>query len=212
MVQVVILANSFKTGGRCVAGVSLESMRWVRPVSNRADRELTVAETRVMKGEAFVPVRPGDVVDMTIGESRPTPYHPEDVSYVPDWVYLGTLTPADIARRLDPIIKTQGPTLGWPGKGLDPTTIVTGAEHPSLELRRVDNVSFKMVTYETQKLRVDIDGLNLSVTDLAFNHTELDGIVLPSALLTISLAEPFPPKNGSVPICYKLVAAVLALG
>lgn len=32
MARIVCLANSFKKGGRCVAGIDLETGRWMRPI------------------------------------------------------------------------------------------------------------------------------------------------------------------------------------
>ena len=82
MVQVLILANSNKPGGRCVAGIRLDEMSWVRPVGHRPGRELLLGETVATSGKQKVEVRPGDVVEMTVGPPMPTPYHPEDCQYI----------------------------------------------------------------------------------------------------------------------------------
>jgi hypothetical protein len=45
--RILVVANSRKTGGRCVAGVSLRSGRLVRPVSTRGNGELSDRECGV---------------------------------------------------------------------------------------------------------------------------------------------------------------------
>jgi hypothetical protein len=45
--RILVVANSRKTGGRCVAGVSLRSARLVRPVSTRGNGELSDRECGV---------------------------------------------------------------------------------------------------------------------------------------------------------------------
>lgn len=211
MTEVLILANSYKVGGRCVAGVVLDTLEWVRPVGHGTDRELTVGQSSVVVNDERLPVKPGDVVDMTIGERCPTPYHPEDVAYIPGWTYLGSMEASQVAEQTLPIIATSGHTLGWIGKDLDPSNIVEGYEHPSLELRLVENLALRRDNFNAQKLVAIVDNLRLKVSDPAIDTATMDGVTVPSALITVSLSEPFLPTGGTRKSCYKLVATLLAL-
>jgi hypothetical protein len=74
----LVLANSFKNRGRCLAGLNVETGKWVRPVPNTLsrsiDNELTIFSERF--------IRPGDLIDVEIGRAIPLPYHPEDVELI----------------------------------------------------------------------------------------------------------------------------------
>ncbi len=43
MGRIVCLANSYKHNERCIAGIDVETGKWVRPVSSREDRAITKA-------------------------------------------------------------------------------------------------------------------------------------------------------------------------
>ena len=50
--QIMCLANSRKSGGRCVAGLERgEPPLWVRPISNRPAQEVSLSERRYQTGE-----------------------------------------------------------------------------------------------------------------------------------------------------------------
>ena len=77
-IRMLVLANSFKNRGRCLAGLNVETGMWVRPVPNTLsrsiDNELTIFSERF--------IRPGDLIDVEVGRAIPLPYHPEDVELI----------------------------------------------------------------------------------------------------------------------------------
>lgn len=69
--RIVVLANSRKLGGRCLAGIEWERTppTWVRPVSARASQELSFNERRYVDG-----TEPGllDIVDVSLLGHQPS--------------------------------------------------------------------------------------------------------------------------------------------
>lgn len=74
--RIVCLANSYKHDHRCVAGVSLNTKRWVRLVGNTIPGCLTLAEASYEDGSQVAPL---DVFEAELAEPSGTKCHPEDV-------------------------------------------------------------------------------------------------------------------------------------
>jgi hypothetical protein len=103
----VILANSRKSSGRCVAGIELTGQSlgpWVRPVSERASEELAIEERRYQNGRDVSLL---DVVEVQFKAPRPhacqVENHVIDDGYY--WVPAGTFE----ASRLLPVAVNRGP-------------------------------------------------------------------------------------------------------
>ena len=74
--RIVILADSKKHDGNCVAGVEIgEAANWIRPVSARAHEEVSVDEQRCLDGSL---PRLLDVIDIPLLEPCPNTYQPEN--------------------------------------------------------------------------------------------------------------------------------------
>ncbi len=78
--RIVVLANSIKFGGRCVAGRIVNGTQepvggWIRPVSGEFDGELA---PRHMKLEGGAPLNVLDIVEVPLGAYANDPLHPED--------------------------------------------------------------------------------------------------------------------------------------
>jgi hypothetical protein len=103
--QIICLANSRKMLGRCVAGKRIGTNstvgKWIRPVSERPEKELSVEE-RHYEGR----IEPSllDVINIAFLRSDPHDYQPEnyliDANYY--WARAGNITYAQARRLLDP--------------------------------------------------------------------------------------------------------------
>ncbi len=71
----LVLANSRKLGGHCVAVVDAGG-QWIRPVSDTDHGELGTADCWIENDSRML--QPLDVVEADIGEPRSRPYQPED--------------------------------------------------------------------------------------------------------------------------------------
>jgi hypothetical protein len=77
---IVCLANSYKHGGRCVAGICLENGKWIRLRSADGDGSLSPHEYTLDNGQGEL--RLLDVFEAELHYAMPSDCHPED------WVTL----------------------------------------------------------------------------------------------------------------------------
>lgn len=103
--RIVILANSIKKGGRCVAGrvfpmgSGASFGDWCRPISTNGEGELTPSQVLVSPGR---PIRPLDVVDVPLQGPGQDPAHPEDwIVTTEPWVLIGNASPPPLADLIE---------------------------------------------------------------------------------------------------------------
>lgn len=77
---IVCLANSYKHGGRCIAGIALEDGRWVRLLGKAPDGALDPSEYVLDDGSE---PRLLDVIQVELHFALPSDSHPEDWRIAP---------------------------------------------------------------------------------------------------------------------------------
>jgi hypothetical protein len=216
--EVICLANSWKHGGRCVAGLRLDGGGWVRPITRDPNGVLHLWHyTLATGGEAALL----DVLQMRLTQLRPDPHHPEN--WLMDYGLWNL-----VARPLPPPARE----ILW--ESLTPGPELLGdcddrVAYASLE-KRPASASLALVkpaglAWQVRESRLSgkrqtralfcLGGIqyNLPLTDPIWLKSLADrplgtypeeGVEI---LLTISLSEPFA-RDG---FCYKLVAAVVKL-
>lgn len=92
MARMIILANSFRPGGYCIAGIDIRTGEWIRPVPKDGSRAIpkSVAEK----------IRLLDVVEIPLESDRPRERYQRENRVVTswDWKVLNTVSPTDISR------------------------------------------------------------------------------------------------------------------
>jgi hypothetical protein len=210
--KLVILANSVRPGGRCVAGISVETGKWVRPVSRDVDR--AVPNLPSVRRLSLL-----DIAEVFLAKEVPTPtdrYQIENMFVDSwDWEIVGSCSVNDILGYcgdtalilhthddfVDPSYFDSLPTSHW----------------QSLQLVKTE-VSFARDQWEPSRWRAVFrdgsgHGLYLKVTDpcIALKLRRGDKVA-EECILTVSIAGPWRPPDGSKPErCYKLVAGVIEL-
>ncbi|MEX2447589.1 MAG: hypothetical protein WD404_02465 [Solirubrobacterales bacterium] len=219
--EIVILTNSLKWGGRCVAGISLGSGRWVRPVSARPHGELHPHQHRIDGRDAGI----FDIVGFEHDGGTADPTQPENVRVGgARWWRTGRMGRKDAARSLD-THRVEGPALlGNRGLAVREEEAKRGVD-ASLALVQPDGVEFRLDPPRegTAKLRPRVgfelggEAYELSLTDTVVrprlmragvgSHGASDLGLDPDErlLLTVSLAE---AREGW---CTKLAAAIFTL-
>lgn len=223
--RIVCLANSWKTGGTCVAGREVLPNTppgtygaWIRPVSDRPSQEVSHEERAYSDGTQPQLL---DIIDVPLLEHRPQDHQQENWLLDPSerWKRAGTCS----LRALPTLLEPDGSLWSDPARvtayGVNnhlPRHEATRQTH-SLKLIRVAeltlHVDHKNKGRPSAGKRVDaafafndID-YKLKVTDPTVTRRYEDRIVghygLGESYLTISLGEDF---HGN---CYKLVAAIL---
>jgi len=99
-VELLILANSRKLGGRCIAGIDLESKKWVRPVSRSDHGALRKDECLILDGSIWRDLAVLDVVSAPIGIAIDALGQPENRVLLSDaWSLKGNFG-KDIERKI----------------------------------------------------------------------------------------------------------------
>lgn len=105
--RMLVVANSRKTGARCVAGISLQDRQLVRPISPHGNGALSDGECRV---GARTP-QPFEIVSFVHRGSEGDPAQPENVVIAKaPWKFEGTADP-DTALELLLDVADAGPVL-----------------------------------------------------------------------------------------------------
>ncbi len=219
--RIVCLANSFKTGGFCVAGREITSYGfgpWIRPVSDRPKAELSLLESTCGNG---LPPKLLDIIDVTLLGARPHGHQRENHLNDPSarWIKRGRLPFAELA-----FLAEEATTL-WTNSGHTSTgafnciSPAEAARHTS-SLMLLRSTSFSLVTAEKGDGNLSYRGhlrhgptlYKLNVTDPCvarrFSHLPADTYWLEDheeIFLTLSLTEPYDRDQR----CHKLVAAVI---
>ncbi len=228
--SLLVLANSFRRGGRCIAGRELVATAgsrfgsWVRPISDKGEGELLAQHIRLGFGP---PLRPLDVVKVPLTARGSDPAHPEDWLVAEARWTRESPCSADVLSSL-----VEHPASLWhdPHRRSDrvsPAVVESFPGHQSLYLVRPSNLRFKawkefdvVKQRERPKYRAmfDYGGIDydLSLTDPAAidrfiprlpavgeSPRDIPGTLGERALLCVSLT---PVFNG---LHYKVVATVL---
>jgi hypothetical protein len=218
--RIVCLANSYKApGGRCVAGKEVIENGfggWIRPVSDRATAELSVAEYSYENGESPKLL---DIIEVPL--LKPDPRQHQTENHVIDatrrWANRGKL-PWHAMERL-----RDRPASLWVNSGrtnsghFDCASRAEGAAlHDSLLLIKPDHVNVEVglnhwTLKRTYRTSFNYSGTHhkLSLTDPvaidAFSEKEEGVYPLIDVYLSVSLTLPYEQDDR----CHKLVAAVI---
>jgi Dual OB-containing domain len=212
MDKLVILANSVRPGGRCVAGISLKSEKWIRPVSRDIDR--AAPNLRSIRQLSLL-----DIVEIPLATDMPFPpdrYQIEN-RFVDswDWKSVGSCSVNDIldyCENTDAILHSHDDFVDPKYFDSLPTD-----DWKSLQLVKT-GVSFARDQWDPSRWRAFFRdgsnrGLYLKVTDPCITLKLRRGDkVARECILTVSIAGPWQPPDGTKPErCYKLVAGVIEI-
>ncbi|MEK6901342.1 MAG: hypothetical protein AABX37_03305 [Nanoarchaeota archaeon] len=211
MAEIIILANSDRPGGYCIAGIDRISGEWVRPVARWG---------RAIPGSAAEKIKLLDVVEIPLASERPRDPYQRENRFVASrdwgaWGVVGNMPPKEVLKYCEDATVI----LHSHNDRVNPTVLeaLPFEQWKSLQLVRRE-VKFSRDNYKHYDWRAsfyDDSGhlLSLKVTDPKIEE-RLNGCVEigNDCILTISLAAPWAPPNGSQPErCYKLVAGVIEL-
>lgn len=219
--RIVLLADSKKQGGRCVAGREILARSyggWIRPVSGRASgSELWPSERQYQNGADPQLL---DVIDIALDHAVPHTCHQENWlhSSQAKWAKVGTLGWNDAANLVDgpPVLWVNGSST-IAGRNDEISAARAIGLQNSICLIRVNELTIRVFrTDYAKEVRADFSHANssysLKITDLNYLPAYMQGPVgnypIGECLLTISLAELYRKKDG-IDYHYKLVAAIM---
>jgi hypothetical protein len=216
--SIVVLANSWKHRDWCLAGIDLDTGKWVRPVTGLDDGR--VPQT-VMKLRGYFPALL-DVVEIPLDSSGPDfGFESENRTILPGrWYHRGKLTPEDICKYA----KRPYYVLHNHRKYVTPTELRRKPFDKRTTLQLIQVAGFKVRDARAKstdkhnwKGIISSAGreLDVGITDPIF-FAKLNGGHKPSGscLLTMSLGMPYKPPDWTEddePACWKLIAGVIEL-
>ena len=217
-IEMLCMANSWKKGGRCIAGLLYGETKegaWIRPVSTRAGGAISEEQCKLRvesKPGARRGIRPLDIVRLKIQKPTPLGRQPENLLIAnKPWRLSRRAQLDDIADFLTSHEYNRGPLFGtlddrvsWKRiqkHGVKESLILLRAPHPTFYWKpRRDKGPQHRVTFEHAGTEYD-----LSVTFEL--ETGEDGDRSSSDWwLTISLSDPLPSQDNA---CFKLIAGAI---
>lgn len=220
--RMVCLANSFKTGGSCIAGREVLANGkyggWIRPISARPTAELTYSEYKYQNNMSPKLL---DIIDVPLLKADPHHHQTENhiVAGSDWWVKVGEL-PLDELEKLHERPESLWINSDHTGGGrlncISQSEAFTLQDSLVLIKRKefiveVGSKSWGGKTTKTYRGKFKYKGTDycLNITDplvtAAFKASDEGEYALANVYLCISLTEPWEKDNNR---CHKLVAAV----
>jgi hypothetical protein len=210
----ICMANSWREGGRCVAGIVEDTGEWIRPVpfgGGPVPRRRTLVRNRELA--------PLDIVELRIRRLAPVTRFQKENCEVLDWNWktVGRASIEGVLRHC-----CRSPTvLHNCGKVVEPSFLARLPEYQwtSLQLVRAENVTFTRHEYDPDRWQARFSvgrrgpDYRIKITDpTATERLNRGDAIASECLLTVSLTEPIAfPERGKPELCYKLVAGIVEL-
>ena len=101
---IVCLANSFRPGGSCVAGIEIKNCQfgpWIRPISHRQDQAISENEKTYADGSKLAML---DLVEISFDAHQPEHHQTENwlITNNVDWTKVGQVTPDQLVEAVLP--------------------------------------------------------------------------------------------------------------
>ena len=217
LTSIICLANSWKHGDRCIAGINPETGRWIRPISDLEDGRIP-RSMRLLEGKEPQLL---DMIQIPLGKTgNDFGFESENLSVLPGrWKKQGQVTAKEILKY-----SSSEPYILHNYKKF--VTVTELARKPfalrkTLQLVHVTEfvVEKKQRETGTNQYKATIVSRNgqrlnrLGITDpLLVKKLDQGNEPIVPCLVTVSLSMPHRPPNweGDDP-CWKLIAAVMEL-
>lgn len=217
MTRIICLANSWKRGERCIAGINELQGKWVRPISDLPDGQIPKEMRQINRLEPALL----DVLDIPLAKTGPDfGFESENLSILPGkWRQVGKVPPAYLLKYCN----SQAYILHNDLRYVTVEYMQSLPKGDRLTLQLV-----KAVRFTVKKLIQRFEGgnkwegsiitkhnqrLTATITDPVFiRKLELGYLPQKACLVTVSLSMPWRPDDweGDDP-CWKLIAGVIEL-
>lgn len=206
MTRIVCLANSFKRGGRCVAGIDLETNKWIRPIGR--GYEGAIGRERLIDGTEPKLL---DILDIPIGgNADDLGCQPENRVLRPGpWRKVGEIEENDVRQYIEETDRLlHNFDKNVPSSEFESN--IQKTEWKSLQLIHVTNARFSENRWGKTECNFFYSGHWYL---LKARCPEAEQYIGSKAdyILTVSLAGPFKREQQDELCCWKIVAGVIRL-
>lgn len=208
--KIICLANSYKHHERCLAGISLETKQWIRPISALNGGAIPINDQNI-QAETIELL---DVVEVPISQNSRSGHEVENFHYYDDQPWKVT-DKAEVWQ----ILEYREESIIHPdyGKSIPHKDLVNQAPVRSLQLIEVDQLEcyqdnrdkWRCVIHDKKYSMADY---NLSITDsVALDKLQQNQSISNHCLIALSLSQPWHPQGETELRCYRLVAGIIEL-
>ncbi len=219
MTRIICLANSWKRGERCIAGIEPGKGRWVRPISHLPDGQIPKQMRLINRMEPALL----DILEIPLADTGPDfGFESENLSVLPGkWQRKGRVKPAELLEycsREEYILHNDKRYVT-----VDFMQSLPVEKRRTLELIKAVNFSVRPIKERAEGGNNKWEGslvtekgqiLRTTITDPVFvRKLELRYRPKNSCLVTVSLSMPWRPddwEEDGLP-CWKLIAGVVEL-
>ena len=211
-IQMLVLANSKKSGGRCLAGIDTQTLQWVRPITDNLHCEVPTKNT--LNKETDKQLRPLDIIELEITEHHPLKYQRENWLCRPESISSqGSVSIESYYSRLIPEIESRTWFLTDTDVKIDPDVYKRYKTNaPSLALIEVASAKLFHNHHGSRRISFHHGEANwdLPFTDDFYEGDDSD---LGRTLLCLSIGEEWKPnwETSTKTWHYKLVAGLISL-
>lgn len=218
MTRIICLANSWKCGNRCIAGIHTITQKWVRAISNLPDGSVSASVRLINSREPALL----DVIDIPLDKTGlDFGFECENLEILPGkWRYAAQVPPSYLIKYCsnDPYILhndrryvTVSYLQSLPFHQRQTLQLIKTVHFSVEQVRRRGKSNSK---WEGTILTEYGQQLTASITDPVFVHKlELGYRPYHSCLVTVSLSMPWKPNDWEEEEqpCWKLIAGVVEL-
>lgn len=202
MDTIVVFANSVKHGQHCVAGKSLSTGQWIRPVADASGRELDHEQAKYRNPYGRYLVKPLQKIQMELGVNVPLHHQPENYLLTDtEWLQEYKIEPQEVPRFLDSPADLWGH-----GHAVDASMISLGVVTVQQSLYLIHVPDLHLYRNEENKRRVSLSyngsSYDLPVTDPSFDAL-LSGEKESHGFVCVSLGEEYNGRH------YKIAATII---
>jgi len=209
MTEVIILANSKKSGNRCIAGIDVETHKWVRPCFGDSGEGIPWRARQINGTEPAIL----DIVEIPLKSTGPNrDIQPENL-YLKDgdWVKIGQARVEDILEYcVSDSVLFYNDLDRVPVSELSGLTVTKKTSLTLIQVKAVFDMGLDITGKKQLRAVFKYGSLkyNLVVTDCEYkNGFKSQSKLKADCIFTVSLGAPFKQDN----CCYKLVAGVIEL-
>lgn len=211
-IQLLVLANSRKSGGRCLAGVRTDTLEWIRPITLKDHNELPSSDCIDSKSDK--PLRPLDIIEIELIRAMPFKHQRENWLCEPSSITMkekGSLT--EVLPKIEKLTGKSPWFMTEKAPKIDPGEYnKLNANASSLALVEVANAEIFKNKWGSRRIKFEYETFKweLPFTDDYFDESQGH---IQRALLCLSVGEEwrrvYGPSNQSWH--YKLVAGLIAI-
>ncbi|BFM39888.1 hypothetical protein [Synechocystis sp. LKSZ1] len=209
MAEIICLANSYKNQGRCIAGISLRTGQWIRPISDLDDGRIPLNHSHIPVSS----INLLDVIEVPLDQECQHGHECENYRYHHHpWCIVRQASITEVLRyRENRLLHSSFK------KAIPFSYFQENAPIKSLQLIKVKEFECRQNSYYKWRglihdQRYGLENIEFSITDpFILEKLNNDETVSSHCLLTLSFGQPWRASEDEDWKCYRLIAGIIEL-